>query len=250
MAAHSCIGTSGYNYRHWWSGVFYPGEMPQKQWLEYYARHLSSVELNVTFYRLPDTSVFRSWRARTPPSFTFAIKGSRYLTHIKRLKDCRESLARFVRNASALKEKLHVVLWQLHPRMVADLVRLAAFCDLLSSSAAARRIRHAFEFRHESWFCEEVYNLLREHTCALCIADSPHWPRREIVTADSVYLRFHGGERLCGSNYADEELMEWAAKARTWLNEGNDVYAYFNNDAQGFAVRNALRLRELIARKR
>lgn len=244
MTAHIHIGTSGYAYGHWGDGVFYPGETPQKQWLEYYARHLTSVELNVTFYRLPDTSVFRSWRERTPRSFTFALKGSRYLTHIKRLKDCREPLARFMRHASALREKLRVVLWQLHPRMKVDTERLAAFCDLLKSSAAARRVRHAFEFRHESWFREEVYELLREHDCALCIAHSPHWPRPEIVTADFVYLRFHGGERLYGSNYSEGELREWAAKARAWLKKGNDVYAYFNNDAQGYAVKNALLLRE------
>jgi len=249
MAAQCYIGTSGYAYLHWGDGVFYPQELPQKQWLEYYARHLPSVELNVTFYRLPDRSVFRSWRERTPLSFTFAIKGSRYITHIKRLKDCREPLARFMRHASALKEKLHVVLWQLHPRMAADKDRLAAFCDLLGASAAAKRVRHAFEFRHESWFCEEVYKLLRAHDHALCIAHSPHWPRREIATADFVYLRFHGGERLYSSNYSEGELKEWASKARAWLRQGNDVYAYFNNDAQGFALENALRLCELTARK-
>jgi uncharacterized protein YecE (DUF72 family) len=249
MSTNIYIGTSGYNYPHWSGGVFYPREMPQARWLEHYARHFGSVELNVTFYRLPDKSVFQSWHERTPARFAFAIKGNRYITHIKRLKDCREPLARFMRHSSALKEKLHVVLWQLHPRMRADLGRLEAFCKLLRASAKARCVRHAFEFRHESWFCEGVYELLRARNHALCIAHSPRWPRAEIATADFFYLRFHGGERLYGSNYSEEELGECAAKIRAWLKKGSDVYAYFNNDAQGYAVHNALRLRKLITRK-
>jgi len=246
MSANIYIGTSGYNYPHWGGGVFYPGETPKAQWLEHYARHFGSVELNVTFYRLPDRSVFRSWRERTPSQFTFAIKGNRYITHIKRLKDCREPIIRFMRHASALDEKLHVVLWQLHPRMRVDLERLDAFCRLLRASTRAKRVRHAFEFRHESWFCDGVYNLLCARNHALCIAHSPRWPMTKITTADFAYIRFHGGERLYGSNYSEEELKEWATKMRAWLTRGLDVYAYFNNDAQGFAVRNAMRLRELI----
>jgi uncharacterized protein YecE (DUF72 family) len=246
MPAYIHIGTSGYNYPHWGDGVFYPAETPKARWLEHYARHFGSVELNVTFYRLPDRSVFQSWRARTPSPFTFAIKGNRYITHIKRLKDCREPVIRFMRNASALREKLQVVLWQLHPGMRADLARLDAFCKLLRTSARAGRVRHAFEFRHESWFCEGVYNLLRTRNHALCIAHSPDWPMAEIATADFVYLRFHGGELLYGSNYSGEELDGWAAKIRAWIKRGIDVYAYFNNDARGFAAKNALFLRELV----
>ena len=247
MRAKAFIGTSGYNYAHWGGGVFYPADTPQRQWLEHYARHLGSVELNVTFYRLPEKSVFRGWARRTPNCFTFAVKGSRYITHIKRLKECREPVATFMRNASGLGDKLRVVLWQLHPKMKADTERLDSFCKALARSAPARRVRHTFEFRHESWFNDEVYALLRDRNHSLCIAHSPGWPMVKEVTADFVYLRFHGGERLYGSNYREDELRGWAENARKWMREERDIYAYFNNDAQGFAVKNALRFRELIS---
>jgi uncharacterized protein YecE (DUF72 family) len=246
MRAKAFVGTSGYNYGHWGGGVFYPPELPQREWLEYYARHFSTVELNVTFYRLPALPVFQGWKKRTPARFAFAVKGSRYITHIKRLKDCREPIMLFLKNASGLGRKLNVILWQLHPGMKCDSSRLENFCSMLKRSVRGRRIRHAFEFRHPSWFCDEVYGLLHSFNHALCIADSPIWPRVEAVTADWIYLRFHGGRALYGSNYSDGELGEWAAKARAWLAAGRAVFAYFNNDAHGFAVRNALRLRELI----
>lgn len=245
MSARAYIGTSGYNYRHWWEGVFYPREVPQREWLEYYARSFDSVELNVTFYRLPPRSVFEGWKRRTPAGFAFAIKGSRYITHTKRLKDCRDPLNLFFEHAAGLGRKLRVVLWQLHPMMKADSGRLEDFCELLKQTRATRRARHAFEFRHESWFSEEIYDILRERNHALCIAHSPGWPCREVVTAGFVYFRFHGGERLYGSEYSEEELAEWSTKACLYFREGRDVYGYFNNDAHGFAVRNALRLKEL-----
>jgi len=240
------IGTSGYTYGHWGGGVFYPADVPQRDWLEYYAHHFCTVELNVTFYRLPERSVFTRWRTRTPGRFAFALKGSRYITHLKRLKYCEVPLGLFFTNASGLGQKLRVVLWQLPPMMKADVGRLADFCASLRSSAPARRIRHAFEFRHPTWFCEEVYACLRENNHALCMAHSPYWTLGDVTTADFTYLRFHGGERLYGSTYSDTELDAWASRIEGWLREGKDVYTYFNNDASGFAVRNALRLRELI----
>jgi uncharacterized protein YecE (DUF72 family) len=240
------IGTSGYSYAHWSDGVFYPPGVRQKRWLEYYAGRFDTVELNVTFYRLPAKIVFEGWYKRTPDNFTFSIKGSRFITHVKRLKDCREPLKLFFENASGLKKKLDIVLWQLHPKMKADPERLAAFCSLFDTSAIARRVRHAFEFRHESWFSEEILGLLRTYNHALCIAHSPRWPSVEAVTADFIYLRFHGGEQLYGSNYSSREMREWAAKCRGWLKEGRDTYAYFNNDAHGFAAKNALSLRSYI----
>lgn len=246
MRGRAYIGTSGYTYEHWGNGVFYPADLPQKGWLEYYARHFSSVELNVTFYRLPDRSVFRAWARRTPQRFAFVVKGSRYITHVKRLRECREPLGRFMRNAAGLGDKLRLVLWQLPPQMKADAERLAGFCALLARSAYARRLRHAFEFRHASWFDAGIYEALRAGNHALCIAHSPGWPMAQELTADFVYLRFHGGEQLYGSEYSDDELREWAAAAAEWMRRGRDVYAYFNNDARGFAVRNARRLRDLI----
>ncbi len=248
MSKKIYIGTSGYSYKHWWNGVFYPRETPQKHWLEYYAEHFNTVELNVTFYRLPKETVFQGWYKRTPKDFRFTVKGNRYITHIKRLKDCNEPLKLFLKNASGLKQKLALILWQFHPKMKADPERLTEFCTLLKMQKIASQIRHAFEFRHESWFCDEIYGILRNNNLALCIAHSPRWPLVESVTADFVYLRFHGGERLYGSNYSEKEMKEWAAKARGWLEEGKDVYAYFNNDAQGFAVKNALSLHQLIGK--
>jgi len=245
MKSKAFIGTSGYSYKHW-GGVFYPGDVGPSRWLEYYARHFGSVELNVTFYRLPSMAVFKGWEKRTPGRFIFSIKGSRYITHIKRLKDCREPLSLFMRRASGLGKKLSVVLWQLHPKMKADAERLDAFFRILSRSAPARRARHAFEFRHESWFCEEIYALLEKRNHALCIAHSSSWPRVERATADFVYLRFHGCERLYGSLYRKGEMRAWAGRIRRWMGEGRDVYAYFNNDAHGFAVKNAMQLKELV----
>jgi len=246
MPARNFIGTSGYDYRHWWDGVFYPREIPQKKWLQFYSKKFNSVELNVSFYRLPTKQTFESWYERTPGDFVFSVKGSRFITHVKKLTNCEEPLNLFFENARDLKEKLGVVLWQLPPNLHFNSDKLATFCRLLMQNETAREHRHAFEFRHQSWFCDEVYELLRRFNFSLCIAHSARWPYDEIVTADYVYLRFHGGEMLYGSNYSEEELANWASRAKVWLSEGKDIYAYFNNDAYGYAVVNALRFRELL----
>ena len=293
MRKNIFIGTSGYNYWHWWDGVFYPADLPQSKWLEYYAKYFDTVELNVTFYRLPQKKTFENWYKRTAKNFLFVAKGSRFITHIKKLKDCAEPLKIFFENVSALKEKLGAVLWQLPPGLKANKEKLSEFCRLLKKTMP--KIVQAFEFRNESWFNNEIYEILRKYNFPLCIAHSPRpfrqndmagaeklscyssstpplprpctqerglraragstqrkgrgspdWPCVEEITANSVYLRFHGGESLYGSNYSDEELKSWAKKAKKWLNEGKTVYAYFNNDAYGYAVKNALRLKELV----
>lgn len=247
--AEACVGTSGYSYPHWAGGVFYPAGLPQSKWLDFYAKTFPTVELNVSFYRLPSVEAFVSWRERTPATFRYAVKGSRYITHVKKLKDCAEPLRRFSERADGLAEKLGVVLWQLPPGWHVDLDRLKAFAELLDA-VAAPGARHAFEFRQESWFTDEVYELLRRHRFALVIAHSTRWPRAEVTTADFVYLRFHGGEVLYDSDYSAAELAEWAGKARVWLKEGRDVFAYFNNDAHGYAVKNALEFDRLISARR
>jgi uncharacterized protein YecE (DUF72 family) len=239
------VGTSGYNYRHWWGGVFYPRELPQKGWLEFYSQFFDTVELNVSFYRLPNRNTFEGWYHRTPRDFLFSVKGSRFITHIKRLKDCQEPLQAFFSHASGLKEKLEVILWQLPPRFRVNLERLQAFCSLLADISASTPVRHAFEFRDESWFCPEVYGLLERHNFSLCLAHSSALPFAERTTADFTYIRFHGGECLYGSNYSEGELRDWSKRIGVWLGDGMDVYSYFNNDAFGFAVKNALALREL-----
>jgi uncharacterized protein YecE (DUF72 family) len=246
MAGRVIVGTSGYNYRHWSDGVFYPAGVPQRRWLEHYAQFFTTVELNVTFYRLPKKTTFEGWYKRTSSDFTFAVKGSRFITHVKKLKDCEEPLKTFFDNASELKEKMGVVLWQLPPNLKANIQKLKSFSSLLAKSPFSKKTRHVFEFRHETWFCEEVYDLLKKHNFSLCIAHSDRWPCVEEITADFVYLRFHGGQILYGSNYSDEELLEWTNKGKSWLSQDKDIYAYFNNDAYGFAIKNALTFRNLL----
>lgn len=240
------IGTSGYNYPHWGKGVFYPQDVPQRRWLEHYSRHFDTVELNVTFYRLPKKEVFEGWHQRTPGGFVFAVKGSRYITHIKRLRDCEEPIERFSENVQALEEKLEVILWQLPPRFAYQMERFTVFCRLVADSPVLSKTRHAFEFRHDSWFVPEAARLLEGHGFSLCIADSPHLPSTETLTADFIYLRLHGSRSLYGSKYTEEELTRWARKVQAWIDQGRSVYAYFNNDASGYAVENARRLREIL----
>lgn len=247
MSSKLFVGTSGYNYRHWGNNVFYPVGLPQRRWLEHYAKSFSSVELNVSFYRLPKKSTFESWYDRTPMDFVFAVKGSRFITHLKKLVHCEEPLCYFFDNASGLKEKLGIVLWQFPPGFHVNEGKLTHFCELLSSNKVAGKTRHAFEFRHHSWFCQTVYDLLSDFNYSLCIAHSTRWPYEEVLTADYVYLRFHGGQTAYGSDYAEEELKRWAAKAKSWLSSRKDVYAFFNNDAHGYAVCDALKLRQLLA---
>jgi uncharacterized protein YecE (DUF72 family) len=239
------LGTSGYSYKHW-KGIFYPSDLPQAHWLEFYCQHFATVELNVTFYRLPSPQAFDGWYQRTPPDFCFAAKGSRFITHIKKLKDCRQPLQVFKENATALGEKLAVCLWQLPPNLQYNSERLEAFCRLLIDEYPEKR--HTFEFRHESWLQKECYDILSAHGFALCIPISPDYPRQEQLAAPFSYIRFHSSETRANSSYTDKELSQWAEKIRRWLKE-HDVYVYFNNDASGFAIANAKTLRDFISAK-
>jgi uncharacterized protein YecE (DUF72 family) len=234
------LGTSGYSYQHW-KKVFYPPSLAQTRWLEFYCEHFVTVELNVTFYRLPKEQVFAGWYQRTPPDFLFAAKGSRFITHIKKLKDCREPLLAYKENATGLREKLAIILWQLPPNLHFNNDRLGEFCRLLKTEYPEKR--HAFEFRHETWFNDECYDILHAHGFALCIPIAPGYPRAEEMTAPFSYIRFHSGEKRWDSSYTDKELQQWAKKIRKWLKE-RDIYCYFNNDASGFAIANAKTLRE------
>jgi uncharacterized protein YecE (DUF72 family) len=233
------IGCSGWNYDHWRNGVFYPPRLPPHRWLEYYAQHFDTVEVNATFYRLPREAAVANWVASTPAGFLFAVKMSRYVTHVKRLRDLAASLELFYGRIAPLvvSVKLGPVLWQLPPTFRRDDGRLAQTLAQLPSG------RHCFEFRHESWFVEEVYELLRARGVALVIGDSPRYPfQTHELTADWTFVRFHHGRRGRGGNYSERELEEWAERIGTWRRRV-DVHAYFNNDWQGFAVRNALSLR-------
>lgn len=235
------IGTSGYSYDHW-TGVFYPADLSKSKWLEFYAKHFQTVELNVTFYRLPQKKAFESWYRRTPKNFLFICKGSRFITHVKKLADVSKPVKLFFDRVRLLKEKLGPILWQFPPSLKMNERKLAAFLKILSKYSP----RATFEFRNETWFVNRIFNLLSRYKASLCLADSPYFPCIEEITSDFVYLRFHGGRILYGSNYSKKELRTWAKKIRKWRNRGLDVFAYFNNDAQGFAVKNAKQLADLI----
>lgn len=237
------IGTSGYNYRHWSDGVFYPEGLPQSRWLEHYTEFFNTVELNVTFYRLPQESAFKGWHKRTPKNFAFTIKGSRFITHIKRLKDCKEPLELLYTRVRHLKEKFSSLLWQLPPKFKVDEERLSGFVKLLKIFKA----RHVFEFRDKSWFQEKTYDILRKHNVSLCFADWPITDMKVEPTADFVYIRRHGaGQIVYGGCYSDKLLKRDTKEIKEWLKEGKDVYVYFNNDAHGYAVKNALTLKKSI----
>lgn len=235
------IGTSGWSYPHW-RNVFYPKTLPGEAWLDYYATSFETVELNNTFYQLPGAATFRHWYGEVPEHFVFAVKGSRFITHMKKLQEPRDALRKFLRRVGILKAKLGPVLFQLPPRFRCNRERLAAFTDLLPPEQS-----YAFEFRDATWFAPEVYAILKEKGLALCIFSLKDLPCPEVITAPFVYLRFHGPGAKYGGKYSEGELAEWARRVRAWLGQGLDVYAYFNNDEHGYAVANATRLRELLA---
>lgn len=232
------IGTSGWNYSHW-KEVFYPAGLSQNKWLRYYANFFNSVELNVTFYRIVRKKTFENWYKNTPKNFYFIAKGNRFITHIKKLKGCKDSLDLFFSNSSALEEKLACVLWQFPPSYKKNLASFESFLKILKKF----KVRQAFEFRNDSWFDEEVYDLLKAKDHCLCIADSSRWPCTKQLTASFVYLRFHGRDGVYSGNYSDGTLKEWALFAK---NAKRDVFAFFNNDSRGHAVKNALEFRELL----
>ena len=228
------IGCSGWNYVHW-RDVVYPRGLPARRWLEEYATLFDTVEVNTTFYRLPTVKAVTGWAEQSPPGFLFAVKSSRYLTHLKRLTDMGRGVARFYERIEPLirSYKLGPVLWQLPPNFKRNDERLAGALDALPPG------RHAFEFRHASWFVPQTYELLRAHGAALVIADRPEIRafQSHELTADFTFLRFHhgGGD----GNYTHRQLSPWVTRIGEW-SRTHDVYAYFNNDWGGFAVENAL----------
>jgi uncharacterized protein YecE (DUF72 family) len=227
------IGCSGWSYQSW-RGRLYPKGLPQSRWLERYAEVFDTVELNSTFYRLPRESAVTDWVERTPNGFLFAVKASRYLTHVKRLAGLRDGVARFYDRIASLaaSPKMGPVLWQLPANFHRDDERLA---DAL---AALPDGRHCIEFRHESWFAPDVYALLREHAVALVIGDHPERPfQAHEFTADWTFLRLHFGARGRNGNYSHAELERWKRRIAAWRSRV-EVFAYFNNDWEGFAVEN------------
>ncbi len=235
--AEYLIGTSGWHYDHW-RGRFYPERLPKGDWLEFYARHFTTVELNNSFYRLPSEGALANWRDLAPAGFTFAVKVSRFITHIKRLKNCGEAVANFITRARILGDKLGPLLYQLPPNLHRNDSLLDSFLSGLPEG-----MEHVVEFRHQSWLEDEVLAILRKHKVGLCVFDMPSLPCPLLATADFAYIRFHGSSSLYSSCYSDEELACWARRLAGLAPHLRAVYVYFNNDAEGFAVRNALTLR-------
>ncbi len=232
------IGTSGWTYKHW-QRTFYPVKWPKSRWLEYYTGHFDTVELNASFYRLPSLKTFENWKARTTDHFLWSVKGSKYITHTKRLENHAEPLDRLYGVTAGLGEKLGVILFQLPPNLAFDEKVLRNFCKSLDP-----RIRHALEIRHSSWINGRAFRILREFNIALCTADTAgRYPSCEEMTADFAYIRLHGSRKLYASKYSEKELRTWAEKVNAWE---KDIFIYFDNDFEGHAVDNAKRLKEII----
>ena len=237
MSLHYYIGTSGWHYDHW-RYRFYPEKSTKADWLEFYASHFSTVELNNSFYRLPSENAFANWYKSSPADFIFAVKVSRFITHIKRLKNGEEPLDTFITRADGLGEKLGPFLYQLPPNMHRDDDRLESFLSILP-----RGVKHVFEFRHQSWLEKKVFEILHKYNAGFCIFDMPSIACPVVATADFAYVRFHGSTGLYSSCYSDEELADWAKRLADLAADLKALYIYFNNDAEAFAVKNALTLR-------
>jgi len=237
MGAKVLVGTSGYVYDHW-RHRFYPEKLSKAKWLEFYASHFNTVELNNTFYRLPSEAAFANWRDSSPDNFVFAVKVSRFITHIKRLKDAEEPVETFLSRAKNLGTKLGPLLYQLPPNMHRNDDRLESFLSGLPSG-----MEHVVEFRHQSWLEDEVFEILHKHNVGLCVFDMPDISCPLVATADFAYIRFHGSTGLYWSCYSDDELSRWARKLVDLVASLRAVYIYFNNDAEAFAVKNAMTLR-------
>jgi uncharacterized protein YecE (DUF72 family) len=233
-------GTSGWNYRHW-VDIFYPRALPQSKWLQRYAQDFDTVEINNSFYRLPSQETFEDWESQAPEGFTFAVKASRYLTHMRKLKDPEEPLGRILGNAEGLGQKLGPLLYQLPPGWRVNLERLEGFLSILPEN-----LRHVMEFRGETWHTESVFDLLQKYNVAYCTMSAPGLPCHILRTADFSYIRMHNGGWDTEGNYTDESLGWWAERCGELLDQG-DLYIYFNNDYKGFALWNALKLKELVA---
>jgi uncharacterized protein YecE (DUF72 family) len=243
MAGRIHIGTSGWHYKHW-RGTWYPEGLKDAEQFAYYKQQFHTVEINKSFYRLPTVETFEAWRKAAPRGFVFAVKASRYITHMRKLMEPERSYEPFMNNVAALKGKLGPILFQLPPRWKINTTRLAEFLPTLPP-----KWRFAFEFRNPTWYHNEVYALLREYNCAFCIYELAGHLSPAEVTANFVYVRLHGpGAKYCGS-YTDAQLKTWAGQCRAYAGKGKDVFVYFDNDEAGHAAHNAERLNKLVLTK-
>jgi uncharacterized protein YecE (DUF72 family) len=233
------IGTSGWHYEHW-EGPFYPEGIAKGDYLDYYVERLRTVEINNTFYQLPEEKTLRNWRETVPERFVFAVKASRYITHMKKLKDPEEPVATFLGRIELLGDRLGPILFQLPPNWRFNGKRLATFLEELPA-----RHRYTFELRDPSWLNDEAYEVLEAHNSALCLYDFHGRQSPKKVTADFVYVRLHGPYGAYRGKYSVETLAGWAGAFSAWLRQGKDVYCYFDNDEAGYAAQNAMELQRM-----
>lgn len=241
--AKTFIGCSGYLYPHWRGGVFYPSFLKQKDEFSYYASFFNTVELNSTFYRQPPKNVWESWSKKAPENFVYAVKVNRFLTHIKKLSDIKESWDYFYQSAQTLSSHLGPFLFQLPPSLTKNTTKLKNLVPVLP-----KKEKIAFEFRHLSWFSDDVYQILKENNWGLVVVSHPTLPFIPQATANFVYFRLHGKETLFNYFYDDKELTFFAKQIFEWLKRDLDVYVYFNNDTDGFAPKNALTLKSILGK--
>lgn len=234
MKAH--IGTSGWYYEHW-NEAFYPKDLKQKDRLKYYSNHFQTVEINSTFYHLPKESVVKNWHLQVPKKFIFSVKASQYITHRKRLLNDEESVQLFYKRAEFLEDNLGPILFQLPPSFKEDKERLRHFLTQLS-----KHHRHTFEFRHASWYCQEIYDLLHKHKIALCITDLSGKLSPLEITSNFTYLRLHGPKKAYRGSYSSQTLKKWKERIQEWNKQKIEVFCYFDNDEKGFAAQDAKRL--------
>ena len=247
MKAELRVGTSGWSYKHW-IGVFYPPALRSREWLTFYASHFDTVEINSTFYHLPGEAAVQSWFEQTPDAFLFAMKLSRFITHMKKLRHAEEALDRFIARIQHLRHKTGPILIQLPPNFNFHAELLQTFMTQIRSRLP--QALFAIEPRNPSWFSDQALETYRQCNLALCFADSTdQQPDLTRITGRFIYLRFHGRNGLYQGDYTREHLQPYAEKIREWLQEGLSVYAYFNNDIGGFAVKNALMLRDMVQTK-
>lgn len=244
-SANIFIGTSGWSYNHW-SGIFYPSDLDARHYLEFYLTQFDCVELNSSFYHLPFKSTVEGWMRRTPENFRFCLKLSRYITHQLQLINSEPSLVKFFNVFERMKSRLGPVLIQLPPQMTYEKSLITDFLDLLKRNYP--EYRFAFEVRHKSWLNDAFFSLLSEYKVAFVMADSGNrYPYDESITTDIVYLRFHGREQLYASDYSLDILKDYAVKIQHWSEGGNNIWIFFNNDFNGYAVKNAKELKNLLA---
>jgi uncharacterized protein YecE (DUF72 family) len=237
------IGTSGWHYGHW-VGPFYPPGLKPKDFLTFYCQKFHTVEINNSFYQLPEASTLEAWRKTVPPGFIFAAKASRYITHMKKLREPEQSIARFLERLQGLGDKLGPILFQLPPRWSFNPERLEKFL-----AALPKTWRYAFEFRDESWITGRAFQALARHGAAFCLYEIAGYLSPQEVTADFVYIRLHGPGGAYQGRYGTQTLTEWAQAIHSWAAQGKEVFCYFDNDEAGFAAQNALELQEMLRQR-